>query len=113
MTVYEGVSIESQIEILSGDIISIEEELGVGDESTSYVYLHGEVQKPGEYAFRRGLTVEKAVVLAGGFTLRASKRKISLSRMIDGELKPEKLRRVKLYFPIQPGDIIDVGASFF
>lgn len=113
VTVYESLSAESQIEVFSGDIISVEEELGVGDESTSYVYLHGEVQKPGEYEFRRGLTVEKAVVLAGGFTLRASKGKISLSRIVSGELKPEKLKRVKLYLPVKPGDIIDVGASWF
>ena len=38
-------------------------------------FVHGEVHKPGGYPYREGLTVEKAIVLAGGLTERASKRK--------------------------------------
>ncbi len=111
--VEEGLSINSQLRVLSGDIISIDEEEGVGEEAGSFVYLHGEVRSPGEYEFRRGLTVEKAVVLAGGFTLRASRRRISVSRIIDGEERPKKLKKVALHMPVLPGDIIDVGASWF
>ena len=112
-TVQQGLTVDSQARIYSGDIITIAEEVGVSDEASFYVYLHGEVKSPGEYLFRRGLTVEKAIVLAGGFSLRASKKRISVSRMVEGELKPEKLRKVKLYLAVEPGDIIDVGASFF
>ena len=112
-TVASGLSVDSQYAIRSGDIISIAEEFGIGEEASSFVYLHGEVKKPGEYSFRRGLTVEKAVVLAGGFTLRASRRKISISREVDGQEEPEKLKKVKLYLPVKPGDIINVGASWF
>lgn len=112
-TIQSNLSVDSQYQINSGDIISIEEELGVGEELNFYIYLHGEVKKPGEYIFKRGLTVEKAVVLAGGFTLRASKRKISVSRMVEGQEEPEELRRVKLYIRVQPGDIVNVGASWF
>ncbi len=111
--VEEGLSINSQLRVLSGDIISIDEEEGVGEEAASFVYLHGEVRSPGEYEFRRGLTVEKAVVLAGGFTLRASRRRISVSRIVDGEERPKKLKKVALHMPVLPGDIIDVGASWF
>ena len=77
--------------------------------------MHGEVASPGEYKFRKGLTVEKAVVLAGGFTLRASRKKISITRYLDKDEaeEPDKFKRVKLYTPIQPGDVIDVGASWF
>jgi polysaccharide export outer membrane protein len=111
--VSELLSLDSQYRISSGDIISVSEELGGDEGSAFYVYLHGEVNRPGEYLFRRGLTVEKAVVLAGGFTLRASRKKISVSRAVDPESTPEKLKKVPLFLPIEPGDIIDVGASWF
>lgn len=111
--VEDGLPVSSQLYVQPGDIISIEEEEGVGEAAASYVYLHGEVRSPGEYTFRRGLTVEKAVVLAGGFTLRASRRKISVSRIVEGEDAPVKMKKVALHMPVQPGDIIDVGASWF
>ena len=110
-----GLSVDSQFEVQSGDVISIEEEVGVQEDDATYIYLHGEVASPGEYQFRRDLTVEKAIVLAGGFTLRASRRKISVTRYadVDANEEPEKLRKVKLFTPIKPGDVISVGASWF
>ena len=113
LTIVEGLSIDSQYQISSGDIVDVTEELGGDEGSAYYVYLHGEVNRPGEYLFRRGLTVEKAVVLAGGFTLRASRKKVSVSRVVEGESEPQKIKKVPLYLPIEPGDIIDVGASWF
>ena len=112
-TIGQDLLLDSQHAILSGDIISVQEEFGASEESKLYVYLHGEVNRPGEYQFRNGLTVEKAVVLAGGFTLRASRKKIAVSRIVEGQEAPAKLKKVKLYLPVQPGDIIDVGASWF
>jgi polysaccharide export outer membrane protein len=111
----QALSIDSQAEVQSGDVISIEEEFGVQEDDASYVYLHGEVASPGEYKFRRGLTVEKAIVLAGGFTLRGARNKISVTRYadIDDDQEPDKLKKVKLYMPIKPGDIINVGATWF
>lgn len=109
------LSIESLIEVQSGDVISIDEELGVQESDATYIYLHGEVASPGEYEFRRGLTVEKAIVLAGGFTLRGSRKKISVTRYVDvaSDQEPEKLKKVKLFTPIKPGDVINVGATWF
>ena len=119
--VRDGVIIDDKLSsdstnlIRSGDVIRVAAQQGVPDEQAFYVYLHGEVASPGEYKFRKGLTVEKAVVLAGGFTLRASRKKISITRYLDKDEaeEPDKLKRVKLYTPIQPGDVIDVGASWF
>jgi len=113
--VHQGLPIDSVIEISSGDVITVDEELGVQDDEAAYIYLHGEVASPGEYEFRRGLTVEKAIVLAGGFTLRSSRRKISITRYLNkrADEEPEKMKKVKLHTPIQPGDIINVGASWF
>lgn len=72
-------------------------------------YVNGEVNKPGGYPFRPGLTVEKAITLAGGFSERASKGKIRLTP----EGKAGREQKVELDDPIGPGDIINVGESLF
>ena len=74
------------------------------------VYLNGEVQRPGGYPYQPGLTVEKAVVLAGGFTERASRSKIEIKRSDDPTAEP---RRVRMTDPVNPGDVITVQQSFF
>lgn len=73
------------------------------------VYVNGEVKRPGGYSYRDGLTVRKAVTLAGGFTERASPRKITLI-LEDGHESPH---RVDLNTQLRPGDVITVGESFF
>lgn len=73
-------------------------------------YLNGEVERPGGYPYRPGLTLEKAITLAGGLTERASRRKIFVLR--PGAEGKEKLA-IKLDDPIYPGDIITVRRSFF
>ncbi len=115
LTVEENLSVDSQYQVSSGDVISIAEERGVTEDENLYIYVHGEVAQPGEYVYRKGLTVEKAIVLASGFSLRASKGKITITRYagVEADAEPTKLRRVKLFTPIEPGDVIDVGASWF
>lgn len=114
-TIESGLALDSQQKVASGDVITIAEELGVGEDSTLFIYLHGEVAKPGEYLYRRGLTVEKAIVLAGGFTLRGSPKKIKVTRYA-GQVKdkePIHVKGAKLYTPIEPGDVIKIGARWF
>ena len=71
-------------------------------------YVNGEVKKPGGYNFVNGLTVQKAVALAGGFTERASKSSIILEREF-----VDKKHKVGLNDEVNPGDIITVDESFF
>ena len=113
--VQSGLRLDSQYQVASGDVITVDEEQGVREDENLFIYLHGEVASPGEYRYRKGLTVEKAIVLSGGFTLRASRRKISITRYInvDENQEPEELKNVKLYTTIMPGDIIKVRASLF
>ena len=74
-------------------------------------YINGQVKRPGSYPWEPGLTVQKALTLAGGLTERASSRKIYLL--------PDKARsetdRIRVQFdePVGPGDIITVEESFF
>jgi len=71
-------------------------------------YVNGEVKKPGGYNFVDGLTVQKAVAIAGGFTERASKSSIILEREF-----VDKKHKVGLNDEVNPGDIITVDESFF
>lgn len=73
-------------------------------------YITGEVKKPAAYPFSPGLTLRKAVSLAGGFTARASKTKLSIISDNDTSKKPVA---ATLDTSINPGDIITVEQSFF
>jgi len=73
-------------------------------------YINGQVEKPGGYQFIPGLTVRKAISLAGGFKERASKEKIFVIRDND---RSQTSKRVGQDEVVQPGDIITVEESFF
>lgn len=49
------------------------------------LYILGEVNRPGEYAFRQGMTVFAAVSAAGGYTYRANTAKVAVTRNINGK----------------------------
>jgi len=123
----EGVSITTgNGEIRSGDstgfstrlqpgvIVTIPEAdpAEIAEDATRYFYAYGEVRSPGSYEYRRGLTVEKAIALAGGFTARASKRKISIRRETGNDAL-ETIKNAELNISIDPGDVITVGQRFF
>jgi polysaccharide biosynthesis/export protein VpsN len=83
-------------------------------------YVTGEVEKPGGYSFHPGLTVDKAISIAGGFTERASKSKIFVQHDNSGSTnvslqgrRDEQRTQLKLYDVVQPGDVITVEQSFF
>lgn len=73
-------------------------------------FVDGEVRRPGSYGYEPGLTLAKAVSMAGGMTDRASRRKIFLTREVDGE---KKSYRVELSQTVEPGDVITVREGFF
>ncbi len=73
-------------------------------------YVNGMVEKPGGYPFSPGLTVRKAVTLAGGFRERANRDKINIIRDDDPKQTP---RRVDMNATVLPGDIVTIEESFF
>ena len=73
-------------------------------------FINGQVASSGGFPYIPGLTVRKAVSLAGGFKERASKEKIFVIREDDPTQTP---RRVDLNTSVNPGDIITVEESFF
>lgn len=74
------------------------------------IYVHGEVDKPGGFAFEPGFTVNKAISMAGGFTERAANDKIFLVK--EGELESNR-KLVELSSDIAPGDTLYVEKRFF
>lgn len=73
-------------------------------------FLRGEVAQPGGIPFQPGLTLEKAIALAGGFSERASKKKITVIRADSPEAGAVPIR---LTDPIFAGDVITVHERFF
>lgn len=73
-------------------------------------YVNGEIENAGGFPYQPGLTVRKAISLAGGFKERASKDKIYI---IHDDSTTSESTKVTLDEAIRPGDIITVEQSFF
>ncbi|MDD1792075.1 polysaccharide export protein [Enterovibrio makurazakiensis] len=72
-------------------------------------YVNGEVHHPGGYDYQPGLTIGKAIAIAGGFTDRASRNDIQKTEAKNGTTQ----NNVGLSQAVGPGDIIVVDQSFF
>ena len=73
-------------------------------------FVTGQVGSPGGFAYEPGLTVAKAVAIAGGFKERASQSKMFIVRDADAKKGRE---RVDLGALIFPGDVLTIEESFF
>ena len=73
-------------------------------------FILGEVTLPGQYPYVPNLTVETAVAIAGGYTQRAFKRQIEISRNVGG--LTEK-RVVSPNYPVRPGDTVQIAERWF
>lgn len=74
------------------------------------VFIMGEVGAAGQYSYVPGMTVQKAVASAGGFTPRAQQRDVDITRQINGEVMTG---RVSTSDPILPGDTLYIRERFF
>ena len=73
-------------------------------------FIYGEVEEPGGYPYQPGLTLQRAVAIAGGFSERASDDKFFVATEGQGDESP---RKVGINAIIKPGDTITVEESFF
>jgi polysaccharide export outer membrane protein len=71
-------------------------------------FILGEVEKRGSYPYVNGLTVAQAVAIAGGYTYRASRSRITIQRV--GAPKEEPATEDT---PVFPGDIVRVPERYF
>lgn len=94
---------------LRGDYL-INPDVTVSIKQYRQFFLNGEVNRPGGYAYQPGLTLEKALALAGGLSPRAARNKIVVKRANDpsgGEVN------IRMSDPVRAGDVITVPQSFF
>jgi len=73
-------------------------------------YVSGEARSPGAFSYREGITVLKAITLAGGWTDRAVRDEAKILRIVNGQ---QQIFIVGMEETIQPDDIIIVPESFF
>jgi protein involved in polysaccharide export with SLBB domain len=76
-------------------------------------FVRGEVTSPGGFPFKPGLTVEKAVSMAGGFTSRASRNEFYIVSDDSSDGNDEARKSATLTSRIRPGDVINIEQSFF
>jgi polysaccharide biosynthesis/export protein len=82
-----GVS--QRITVQDGDVVYVP--------VAAFVYVTGEIQRPGRYRLEKDTTIQKAVTLAGGFTKFAATKSMTVQRMVDGK---------RLDFQASPNDIL-------
>jgi polysaccharide biosynthesis/export protein len=72
----ETLAVKLDALVLPDDIIVVAE--------GQRVYVSGEVKTPGRFLYENGMTVHKAITMAGGFTEKADKATIQVTRVTDG-----------------------------
>jgi polysaccharide export outer membrane protein len=73
-------------------------------------FILGEVTYPGQYPFVANMTVETAVAIAGGFSARALRTQVDLTRQ--SERGPVRMT-VPVTAPVRPGDTVVVAERWF
>lgn len=73
-------------------------------------YISGEVKLPGGYPYQPGLTLDRAIALAGGLTERASTKRMTIVRGSEGSRAEEK---ATMDTQVRPGDTINIDEGFF
>ena len=73
-------------------------------------FVVGEVTRPGAFAFVSGINVVQAVAIAGGYTRRASKTRMTIQRFNTTMGSEETVTEDS---PVGPGDVIRVPERWF
>lgn len=88
--------------LANGDVVYVERK--------KLFYIHGEVNRPGEYPIEPEMNVMRAISIGGGMNQRASTWRISIYRTTNG--KSENIS-AKLNTPVKAGDVINIKESIF
>ena len=79
-------------------------------ESYRPFFILGEVTYPGQYPYVANMTVETAVAIAGGYSPRAFREQVTITRTTHGETIRST---VPVTTRVQPGDTINVSERWF
>ena len=74
------------------------------------IFILGQVERPGQFAYQPNMTVLTAVAVAGGFTYRAYQDEVSITRTTDGTATEGRASRATF---LQPGDVVTVFERHF
>src|SRR5690606_29847640 len=74
------------------------------------IFVMGEVGAAGQYSYVPGMTAQKAIAAAGGFSPRANQENVDITRQFNGKVLTG---RVLISDPILPGDTIYVRERLF
>jgi polysaccharide export outer membrane protein len=95
--------LKTNYEVQNGDTIYV-------DRAPTF-YIHGEVQRAGNYRLEQNMTVMQALSMGGGITLRGTQRGMKIHRKdANGNLQQINAKPTD---PLQPDDVIFVKESFF
>lgn len=73
-------------------------------------YILGEVNRPGEYPYKAGMSLFAAVATAGGYTYRANSGKVYIRKGSEGV---EREYELTSDIAILPGDVIRIPERYF
>lgn len=73
-------------------------------------FILGEVTTSGQYPYVNGLTVQRAVAIAGGFTPRGNKSWAEITRQTESG---PVTGSVPIDYPVRPGDTITIKERWF
>lgn len=73
-------------------------------------FILGEVKSPGSYPYVSGMSVVNAIALAGGYTPRANRNRITIKRTSAGSTTEQEAPEDAI---VLPGDVIRVPERFF
>ncbi|MBI4847215.1 MAG: polysaccharide biosynthesis/export family protein [Nitrospirae bacterium] len=99
-----NVDEEANVYLQDGDIIYVPSGL-------DYIYVVGEVKRPGPFPYHQDMTILKAITLAGGPTNAASVNNAFIKRIVNGKEVVEI--KVEMVDFLQPDDIVEVPLSFW
>lgn len=74
------------------------------------IFVMGEVGAAGQYSYVPGMTVQKAIAVAGGFTPRGYQATVDITRSVNGKVMTG---RVLTSDPLLPGDTVYVRERLF
>jgi len=102
----------SVADLQSGKLLSV----AIRDGDTVWVpkaptfFIQGQVRNPNEYVIKPRMTVEQAIIVAGGMTDRGTTGRLKVRRIVNGKLKEVPIKLTDL---VLPNDTITVPQRFF
>lgn len=102
-------------QILTDPSVSV----SIKEYNSKRVVVLGEVQKPGSLPIEPGMTLLRAISMAGGFNSLANKSKITLRRKVEGKVRvvvisvEDIMSNAMPDVPLQAGDSVNVEQRVF